>query len=100
MIQLCWGGSYGWSVESSSSQWLRGLSRVCCRPASRIFVATISSGHSRVILMWGVADYRWMYREARTDSSVRVSIEKDGARIAHGDRCSVWSGLRDVYGSW
>ena len=50
--------------------------------------------------MWGVADGRWVYGEARTDSSFHVSVEKDGARIADGDRCSGWSGLRDVYGSW
>ena len=50
--------------------------------------------------MWVVADDREVYEEARTDSSVRVSVEKGDARIADGDRCSVWSGLRDVYSSW
>ena len=78
----------------------RGSSRVCCRSASRVFVTTFSFGHSRVILMWGFADDRWVYEEARTDSSVRVSVEKDGVHIAGGDRCSLWSGLRDEYGSW
>ena len=50
--------------------------------------------------MWGVTDDRWLYEEARIDSYVRVSVEKEDAPIADGDCRSVWSGLRDAYGSW
>ena len=50
--------------------------------------------------MWGVADDRWVYERARIDSYACDSVETEDERIADGDRCSVWSGLRDVYGSW
>ena len=93
---LYWGGCYGWCVGSWSAGWLRGFSRVCSRFAPRVFVATFLFEHSQAILMWGVADDRWVYEEARIDSYVCVSVEKEDARIAEGGPCSVWPGLRDV----
>ena len=69
-------------------------------PHAYLFVATFLFGRSGLILMWGVADDSGVYKGARIDSYVCVSVEKEDALIADGDRCCVWSGLRDVYGSW
>ena len=69
-------------------------------PHAYLFIAVILFGHSRVILMWGVPDDRWVYERARIDSYVCVSVKKEDACISNGDRCSILSGLRDVYGSW
>ena len=72
----------------------------CNRPDSCVPIrGNVQFGHSGVILTWGVADDRWVYERARIDSYVCVSIEKGNARIAEGDRCCVWLGLRDMYGS-
>ena len=90
-------GAWGRSLRSGY-----GVCRVFAviLPHAYLFVASFLFGHSGVILMSGVADDRWVYGGAYIDSYVCFSVEKEDARIGDGDRCYVWSGLRDVYGSW